>query len=333
MTDPLLIPVDQYLVPSLPTIWFGVVIFTLAMYVALDGFDFGIGMLYAVQDEHDRETLLSAFGPIWDANEVWLVAFGTTLLAAFPPVYARLLSERYLLAIAIVIFLIFRGIAPELREQRSDTQWQQACDRLFIAGSTITPLLLGMLVGSWVFGTAVLSVPTLLTGVGLIALCVASGAAFVAAKTRGPLAAEMVRYGTAATLAYLVSISVLLAVVYQTNPTDVRQLLVTLPAVGIVGASVVFGLGGLVLARRGQHKLWFGSTFGLSALLVGLVGTLLYPTLYPAAGLTIETAIVSPLSLNLVTVLGLPVLVLVLWYFKFLYGVFAGPVDAEGYGT
>jgi cytochrome d ubiquinol oxidase subunit II len=332
MTEPLLIPVDEYLVGSLPTVWFGVVMFCLAMYVALDGMDFGIGMLYATRDEHDRETLLSAFGPIWDANEVWIVAFGTTLLAAFPPIYSRLLSEHYLLAIAIVMALLVRGVAPELREQREDAAWHQACDRLFIFGSTVTPLLLGMLVGSWIFGTATLSLPSLLTGIGLVALCLTSGAAFVAAKTSGSLADDMVQYGTASTVAYLGGVVVLLAVVYWLNPTNVRELLLTLPAIGIVLASVGFGVGGIVSAQQGRHRLWFGTTFVLSFLLIGFVATLLYPTIYPASGLTVEAVIVSPLALNLTTILGLPVLLLVLWYFKFLYGTFSGPVDSEGYG-
>ena len=329
----LLIPVDAYLVESLPTVWFGVVMFTLAMYVALDGMDFGIGMLYATRDDHDRETLLSAFGPIWDANEVWLVAFGTTLLAAFPAIYSRLLSDRYLLAIAIVMALLMRGVAPELREQRDDSEWHRRCDQLFVFGSTVTPLLLGMLVGSWIFGTAAVSLPSLLTGVGLVALCLTSGAAFMAAKTSGPLSADMVRYGTASTAAYLAGVVVLLAVVYWLDPANVRALLVTLPAVAVVLASVVFGVGGVVAARQGRHKLWFGTTVGLSFLLVGLVATLLYPTIYPVSGLTIDAVVVSPLALNLTTILGLPVLLLVLWYFKFLYGTFAGPVDGEGYGT
>jgi len=105
------IPVDAYLVASLPEVWFGVVMFALGMYLVLDGFDFGIGLLYATRNtEHERETLLSAFGPVWDANEVWLVAFGTMLLAAFPRVYSRLLADHYLLAIGFVLALLFRGL-------------------------------------------------------------------------------------------------------------------------------------------------------------------------------------------------------------------------------
>ncbi|MDQ2048865.1 cytochrome d ubiquinol oxidase subunit II [Natronolimnohabitans sp. A-GB9] len=127
------VPADEYLVPWLPEFWFGLLLFTLAMYVFLDGFDFGIGMLYATRDdEEERELLLAAFGPVWDANEVWLVAFGTVLLAAFPPVYASLLSDNYLLIFAIVFALLLRGVTPELREQRDDPTWQRRCDRGFV---------------------------------------------------------------------------------------------------------------------------------------------------------------------------------------------------------
>lgn len=331
MTSP--IPADQYLVPSLPTVWFGVVLFTLAMYVALDGFDFGIGMLYATRDEHDRETLLAAFGPVWDANEVWLVAFGTTLLAAFPPVYSRLLRDHYLLSIAIVLALLTRGVAPELREQRDDPEWQRACDGLFVFGSTATPLLLGTLVGSWTFGTPALGLPSLLTGIGLVALSVTSGAAFLAAKTRGELASDVVRHGTVSTLLYIGGVVVLLAVVYWTDPSNARAALLSWPAAAVVVASVGLGVAGIVAARRGRHRLWFAGTVGLSFLLVGLVAVLLYPTIYPADGLAIDAAVVSPLALNLVTVMGLPALLLVLWYFRFLYGVFSGPIEGEGYGA
>ncbi|QCC51016.1 cytochrome d ubiquinol oxidase subunit II [Halapricum salinum] len=333
MIEPLLIPVDSYLIPSLPTVWFGVVLFTVAMYVALDGFDFGIGMLYALrEDDHERETMLAAFGPVWDANEVWLVAFGTTLLAAFPVVYSRLLSDHYLVAIGIVLALLFRGLGPELREQREDAQWQRACSGLFVVGSLLSPLFIGMLVGSWVFAAGTLSLPSILTGVGLIALSVTNGAAFLAAKTSGELRAAMRSYGIGATLAYLGGVVVLLAVVVATDAGGAAETILSIPGVAVVGLSVAVALGGIAAARTENDRLWFASTLALSGLLVALVALLLYPTVYPPGGLTIDDAVVSPLALNLTTVLGLPVLLVVLWYFKFLYGVFSGPIEPEGDG-
>jgi cytochrome d ubiquinol oxidase subunit II len=333
MIDPLVIPVETYLVQSLPTVWFGVVMFALAMYVVLDGFDFGIGMLYATRnDEADRETMLAAFGPIWDANEVWLIAFGTMLLAAFPDVYSQLLSDNYLIALAFVLAFLFRAVGPELREQREDDRWRRACDWSFIAGSTLAPLLFGILAGSWVFDAATLSLPALLTGVGLTAVSVVTGAAFLAAKTGPALAGEVRDLGVLATLAYLLGVVVLLSVVIVTDAAGAAGTILSVPGLTVVALSVGAGLGGIVLALRDRYRAWLVSALALPALLSGLVALLLYPTIYPATGLTVSDAVVSPLALNLTTVLGFPVLLVVLWYFKFLYGVFAGPIEGESYG-
>ncbi|WP_436930776.1 cytochrome d ubiquinol oxidase subunit II [Halosimplex halobium] len=333
MTESML-PVNAYLVESLPEVWFGVVMFTLGMYVVLDGFDFGIGMLYATrEDERDRETFLSAFGPVWDANEVWLVAFGTTLLAAFPRVYSRLLADHYLLSIGLVLALLFRGLGPELREQRDDERWKRYCDYSFVGGSFLAPLLFGTLAGRWVFDAATLSLPALLTGIGLVAVSVVTGAAFLAAKSEPALASELREYGVVATVAYLAGVAVLLVTVVVTDAGGASDAVLSLPVAAVVALSVAAGLGGSVLAGRGEYRAWLASALSLPALLSVLIAVLLYPTVYPPTGLTVREAVVSPLALNLVTVLGLPVLLLVLWYFKFLYGVFSGPIEGGGYGS
>jgi cytochrome d ubiquinol oxidase subunit II len=332
MTDALL-PVDTYLVEPLPDLWFGLVMFALLMYVALDGIDFGIGILYATREtEHDREMLLSAFGPIWDANEVWLVAFGTMLLAAFPRVYSRLLADNYLLAIGFVLALLFRGLGPELREQREDAKWQRYCDYAFVGGSGFAPLLFGMLAGSWVFDASAVSLPALLTGISLVAVSTVTGAAFVAAKTDGKLASDLRKYGSLATLAYLGSVVTLLTIVVLTNPGGAASVVLSPPVAVVVVGSAGIGAGGILLARAGNFDGWVWTALALPVLLIVFVALVLYPELYPASGLTVQEAVVSPLALNLVTVLGLPVLLLVLWYFKFLYTVFSGPIDATGYG-
>ncbi|MGQ3329475.1 cytochrome d ubiquinol oxidase subunit II [Halorubrum sp. FL23] len=332
MTEPL-IPVDAYLVASLPEVWFGVVMFALGMYLVLDGFDFGIGMLYATREsEHERETLLSAFGPVWDANEVWLVAFGTMLLAAFPRVYSRLLADHYLLTIGFVLALLFRGVGPELREQRSDARWKRYCDAAFVGGSFLAPLLFGTLAGRWVFDAATLSLPALLTGAGLVAVSVVTGAAFIAAKSDATLAADLRPYGVGATLAYLGGVVALLTTVLLTDAGGAADTLRSLAAAAVVGSSVAAGVGGIALARRGAYRAWLASALALPALLTALIALLVYPTIYPPTGLSLRAAVVSPLALNLVTVLGLPALAVVLWYFTYLYRVFSGPIDPEGYG-
>ena len=331
------VPVDEYLISGLPELWFGILLFTLGMYVFLDGFDFGIGMLYGTRDdEAERDLLLAIFGPVWDANEVWLVAFGTVLFAAFPPVYASLLSDHYLLVFAIVFALILRGVTPELREQRDDPEWVRACDRGFVAGSTLSPLFIGTLAGSWVFGTGTLALPSVLTGVAVVFFSVASGAAYVAMKTTGTLRAEMVRYGLYAAGGYLLSVVLLLATVFVTDPLGVRETLLSTPVLAVVLATVVFLGIGVVAATRDALGIawWFTATGGVAFALIALVAILLYPELYPATGTTIRESIVSPLALNVLTVVVIPVLFLVLAYFRYLYTVFSGPVEHEkGYGT
>lgn len=171
-----------------------------------------------------------------------------------------------------------------------------------------------------------------LTGVGLVAVSIVTGAAFLAAKTEPGLAAELRAYGTAATLAYLGGVLMLLGTVVLTDAGGAANTVLSLPVVAIVSLSVVVGLGGSVLARRGQYRAWLASAPALPTLLTILVAILLYPTIYSPAGQLVREAVVSPLALNLVTILGFPVLLLVLWYFNFLYGVFSGPIEGEGYG-
>ncbi|RAW43949.1 cytochrome d ubiquinol oxidase subunit II [Halorubrum sp. 48-1-W] len=333
MTDPLLL-VDAYLVDALPEIWFGVVMFALAMYLTLDGFDFGIGMLYATRDdEHEKETFLTAFGPVWDANEVWVVAFGTMLLAAFPGVYSRVLADHYLLSIGFVLALLFRGLGPEMREQRDDERWKRYWDYSFVGGSFLAPLLFGTLAGRWVFDAPTLSLPALLTGVGLVTVSVVTGAAFLTAKTGSQLALDLRRYGIVATLAYLIGVVALLTTVVVTDTGGAADTVLSLPGGVVVVLSVITAGAGSVLALRGEYRAWLASALALPALLSLLVALLLYPTIYPPTGLTVREAVVSPLALNLVTILGFPALLLVLWYFKFLYGVFSGPVEGGGYET
>ncbi|MEF8780222.1 MAG: cytochrome d ubiquinol oxidase subunit II [Haloferacaceae archaeon] len=330
---PLLFSGEAYLVPWLPEFWFGVVAFTLAAYVLLDGFDFGIGILYPLsRNEHERETLLSVFGPVWDANEVWLVAFGTVLLGAFPPVYARLLSDNYLLAIAIVLALLFRGVSAELREQRDDEDWKRIWDLSFVAGSVLSPFLIGMLVGSWLFASGAASLPSLLVGVLVVALSATLGSAYLGLKTRGDLRERFARHGRNAAVVYLGAVVVGLAVLLAIDAGNLRSAAFTASVLAPVLATVAFGIATPVFAQRRAFRAWFVAAAGLAASLAGLVAALLYPTIYPLANLTVREAVVSPIPLNLLTVLGVPALLMVLAYFTYLYRVFQGPVAVGGDG-
>src|SRR6056297_2028769 len=192
----------------LAELWFGLVFFILATFLFLDGFDFGVGVLFALQDdEEERETMLAAIGPFWDGNEVWLVVFGGALFAAFPSAYANLFSRHYLLMFAILGALILRGLAPEFYEQRHDEQWQTWWGRAFVVGSVAAPFLLGVFAGNWLVGASgSLTLVGLVVGVTLTLLTVVSGAAFLQLKARNRLPDAVTIYGTAAAVGYLLAV-------------------------------------------------------------------------------------------------------------------------------
>ncbi|WP_435115775.1 cytochrome d ubiquinol oxidase subunit II [Halolamina sp. C58] len=314
----------------LPAIWFGLVFFVLGMFLFLDGFDFGIGILFATrEDDHEKETLLAAIGPFWDGNEVWLVVFGGALFAAFPSVYANLFSRYYLLMFAILAALGLRGLAPEMYEEREDEQWRRYWGYSFVAGSALTPFLLGMFAINWLTGVAgIVSIPGLLGGLAVVALTVADGAAFLGLKTRGSLRDDASRYGIRAVAAYVGLVALTLVAIYVTTP-GLQSALLSVPVIALVLLSIALAAGYVVATRQGQYHAAFGTVAGLVAALVGVIATAMFPAIDRAAGIPVSEGIVSTLPLNLMTIMMAFLLPIVLSYFGVLYSVFSGPIDAE----
>jgi len=314
----------------LTQLWFAVLFFILGMFLFLDGFDFGTGVLFALRDdEHEREQLLAAIGPFWDGNEVWLVVFGGAMFAAFPPVYANLFSRHYLLMFAILAGLFLRGLAPEMFEQREDEAWRTWWGRSFAVGSAVTPFLVGLFAGNWVVGaTSLVSLPGVVVGLALVALCVVTGVAFVRLKSRGPLRAEVAPFGLQALVAYLVLVVAALGSIYVTTPALQSELLS--PAViGLVVLTVVLAVGYALATRQDRYHVAFTAGAGLVFTFVVVVASLLYPYVDPATDLTASEAIVSTLPLNLMTIMGAILIPIVLGYFGILYSTFAGPIEPE----
>ncbi|WP_408957420.1 cytochrome d ubiquinol oxidase subunit II [Natrinema sp. 74] len=334
MTEPDIVSPDVLalaLPVDLPTLWVIIIFAFLGTFLFLDGFDFGVGALFATRtDEAERERLLAAIGPFWDGNEVWLVVFGGSLFAAFPPLYAALFSRHYLLLFGILGALICRGLAPEFYEQREDDRWQRWWGRAFIVGSVASPFLLGTVVGNWLLGTTVTEAPaTLLVGLAVVALTVVTGGAFVALKTDGSLATDARMWGVRALAAYLsLVVAVLLALVAR---PAIRDALLEPRPLALVALSIAVGIGYVLAIRRERDLLAFLAAGGLTYALVALVAVLLYPTLDPATGLTAAEAAISPLPLRLLTLSASLLVPLVCVYFAVLYSTFSGPVEAEGY--
>ena len=318
----------------LPEIWFALVFFVLGMFLFLDGFDFGIGILFATrEDDAEKETLLAAIGPFWDGNEVWLVVFGGALFAAFPEVYATLFSRYYLLMFAILAALGLRGLSPEMYEEREDERWRRYWGWAFVVGSALAPFLLGVFAINWLTGVAgIVSAPGVLGGLAVVALTVADGAAFLGLKTRGSLRDDASAYGVRAAAAYLVLVALTLVAVYVTVPA-LRSALLSLPVITLVLLSVALVAGYVVATRRGEYLAAFASVGALVFGLVTVIAVAMFPTVDRATGLTVSAGIVSPLPLNLMSIMMALLLPIVLSYFAVLYSVFSGPIESgETYG-
>ncbi|MFD1563925.1 cytochrome d ubiquinol oxidase subunit II [Haloarchaeobius amylolyticus] len=314
----------------LTDIWFGLVFFIFAMFLFLDGFDFGVGLLFATRaDSHEREQLLAAIGPFWDGNEVWLVVFGGALFAAFPAVYANLFSRHYLLMFAILGALIVRGLAPEMYEQREDDRWQYWWGRAFIFGSIAAPFFLGMFTANWLVGaTTIITLPGLVVGLAVVALTVVDGVAFLRLKTRGELRDDLQVDGYRALGAYLVLVVLTLGYIAVAVP-DLRSALVSPLVIALVVLTLVLAGAYAVSTSRDRYYVAFIAAAGLVFSLVSIVAGMMYPTIDPATGLTVDAAIVSTVPLNLMSIGAGLLLPLIFIYFSVLYSAFSGPIDVE----
>src|SRR4051812_27417062 len=179
------------------------------MYVVLDGFDLGVGALHRPlgKTEEEREQTTASIGPVWNGNEVWLLASGGVLFLAFPAAYAAAFSGLYFGLIIVLWLLVGRGLALELRHQMENPLWRTACDAVFCLSSAGLALVFGVALGNVVRGVPlntegffhlplfeILNGYALLIGVfGLLVLCM-HGAGFLALRGTGALAERAKRW-------------------------------------------------------------------------------------------------------------------------------------------
>src|SRR5262245_11238752 len=162
----------------LPLIFAGLMGLAILIYVILDGFDLGIGILFAVADDHEKDVMISAIGPFWDANETWLVLAVGLLLVAFPMPHGIILTARYIPASLLLVGLILRGVAFDFRA-KVPVAFKRRWNRLFFAGSLIASLAEGYMLGIYVLG---LDTEWAAVGFGaLVALCLAAAYAAMGA--------------------------------------------------------------------------------------------------------------------------------------------------------
>jgi cytochrome d ubiquinol oxidase subunit II len=327
----------------LPNFWAGVLALGLALYVVLDGFDLGVGILFGfARDEGLRRRMLSAISPVWDGNETWLVIGGVVLWAAFPIVYALILSAFYLPICLMLAALILRGVAFEFR-QKAGKRTRLVWDLGFVGGSLVAAFVQGAAVGALVRGLPVaadgrfsgsgtfawVSPFSLLCGLGLCLGDALLGAAWLAMKSDGPvrdrsyraipwlLAAVLLFLAFAFTAALQMDLPVM-------NRWVDRPWLVIFPAAGVL-AVIVISAG---LRRRRDSWPFMGAVMIFLAAFATLAASFL-PYLVPFS-LTINEAAAPTSSLAFIFWgAGIVVLPLTLVYTVMVYTVFKGKVAAD----
>jgi cytochrome d ubiquinol oxidase subunit II len=328
----------------LPLIWAAVIGIAVAMYIILDGFDLGIGILFPfAKDETERDQMMRSIAPFWDGNETWLVLGGAGLFVAFPRAYAVVMPALYLPVIVMLLALVFRGIAFEFRTvSRSKKGWSFA----FVVGSSLATVAQGVILGGMIQGIAVKdggyaggpfdwATPfALLCGLGLIAGYGLLGATWLAMKTEGAVARRARRQSKY----FLLAVLVFMAAVSLWTPLSEPRIAArwfSLPnfyflwPVPAVTALVAFACWRGI--ERGREVPPFLGAIAL--FMLGYLGLVIsnFPYLVPPA-LTVWDTAAAPASQIFMLFGTLLLLPFVLGYVVLVYWLFRGKVrEGESY--
>jgi cytochrome d ubiquinol oxidase subunit II len=338
------------------TIWFWLVALMLTAYVVLDGFDIGAGILHLViaRSEPERQIVLRSIGPVWDGNEVWLIAGGGTLYFAFPLLYASAFSGFYLPLTIVLWLLILRGIGIEFRSHVASPVWRELFDGFFALSSILLAVFFGAALANvlrgvplqadgyffsplwtnWRVGPepGILDWYTVIGGATALAALALHGATYVALKTRGPLNTRATRLAlriwpllfalTIASLAATIAVRPSLLGNYRTHGA---ALVIPLAAI-----ASLFAIPSLT-RRRMELAAFLSSSMFLATMLAGAAAAL-YPDLLPASGdtarsITIFNAAAGRHALSAGLVWWSGGILLAIGYFVFVYRMARGKVD------
>ena len=326
---------------DLAFIWAGLIAFAVLAYVLFDGFDLGVGILFPfVGSESDRDQAMNSVAPVWDGNETWLVLGGGGLMAAFPLAYAIVLPALYAPITAMLLGLVFRGVAFEFRWRATD---KRPWDWAFAGGSTLAAFAQGIALGALVQGIPVsdrsyaggwwdwLTLFSLLTGIALVLGYALLGSTWLIMKTTGELQARATRFAWIAGLATLALIGVVSLWTPLMNPQFMARwfawpaVLYSAPVPLLVAASALVLFNGL---HKGHEAAPFLAAIALFVLCYIGLGISFYPYIVPPS-LTIWSAAAPDSSLGFLLV-GAGVLIpLILAYTAWSYWVFRGKVDTS----
>ena len=327
---------------DLPTVWACILAFAVLVYVVLDGFDLGIGIVFPLLGkEENRASAMNSVAPVWDGNETWLILGGGGLFAAFPLAYAVLMPALYAPMIAMILALIFRGVAFEYRWR--DPAHRSFWDRGFHLGSLAATCSQGIVLGTIVQGIDVegrayvggwwdwVSPFSVMCGIALTAGYGLLGTTWLVLKATGDLRERAYVLARVAGITTLVFIGVVslwmpflspeIAARWFTFP----QLVFVLPVPTLT--AVLAGLLGWGLIAR-RDAVPFPASIGLFGLCFAGLGIGLYPFIVPGA-ISIQEAAAPDGSLRFMLIGALILLPMILAYTAYSYWIFRGKVDPD----
>ncbi|MEH3147969.1 MAG: cytochrome d ubiquinol oxidase subunit II [Methylobacterium frigidaeris] len=329
---------------DLTVIWAFVIAFAVFAYIVMDGFDLGIGILFpTLRPGEERDTAMNSVAPVWDGNETWLVLGGGGLFAAFPLAYAVILPALYAPIIAMLLGLIFRGVAFEFRWR--DPRHRALWDVAFTGGSLVAALAQGIALGALLQGIRVegrayaggwwdwLTPFSVLVGLGLVCGYALLGATWLVMRTEGRL------HEKARTLSFWLGGATLAAIAVVSAATPFLEgkywerwfampgvlLTAQVPLLVALAAFLFYRL-----LSRGAERAPFLIALGLFLLSFVGLGISIFPDVVPGR-ITIWQA-ASPAASQIFMLVGASILIpIILLYTAYSYWVFRGKVDSAGY--
>jgi cytochrome d ubiquinol oxidase subunit II len=345
----------------LPVIWFCIVAVMVAIYVVLDGFDLGAGIIHlcVARNVAERRLVLKSIGPVWDGNEVWLLAGGGALYFAFPALYASSFSGFYLPLMMVLWLLILRGIAIEFRNQISNALWTPFWDVVFALASCLLAIFLGAALGNVVRGVpldanhefflplwtnflpgpsaGILDWYTVLVGLFSFFTLALHGALWVNFKTEGELQQRTRRVARAAWFCVVLFTVIVTIASFSIQP-HLAASYAAMPLGFVFPALALAGLLGSIVFLLKQKD---GAAFLASCLyIVGMLTSVVFgvfPYVLPSNAvpdfsLTVANASAPAYGLGVGIAWFVPGIILVAGYFTFVYRKFSGKVTLEGGG-
>jgi cytochrome bd ubiquinol oxidase subunit II len=339
------------------TIWYCLVAVMIAMYVLLDGFDLGAGSIHFLiaRTNEERRQVIATIGPVWDGNEVWLLAAGGTLYFAFPALYASGFSGFYLPLMIVLWLLILRGTAVEFRNQIQSPIWIPFWDFVFSAASLLLVVFFGAALGNVVRGvpleesgyffeplwtnfrlgehTGILDWFTILAGVLALLALTMHGALWVQLKTRGEVGERACNVAGISWWGVLAMTAVVTALTFGVQP-QVLANFHTWPAGYVLPIIAIAGLAGVQfeLRRKNQLNAFLASCVYLLGMLTSVVFgvyPMVLPARNPAYSLTIWNAKAADYGLKIGLIWWVIGMALATVYFVYAYRSFAGKISVE----